>query len=72
MNQTMTESEIKLLQDARAIDTLTLAEAREQLAVYRKYKIWAGRYYGLDRRVQTLACREWVKQDVFGHTFTGQ
>ena len=65
----MTPREIELLDDKREISTLTKAEALEQLQVYCKYKIWAGRYFGLDNRVQALACREWVKADVFGATF---
>lgn len=66
----MTDKELVLLKDKRDTKALSLADAREQLAVYCKYKIWAGRYFGLNARVQDLACRQWVKEDVFGHTFT--
>ena len=67
----MTNQEIELLHDLRDINTLNKAEALAQLQVYRKYKIWAGRYYALNQRVQKLAVAQWVKEDVFGHTFTG-
>ena len=68
----ITDNERALLTDARDINTLTKAEALEQLQVYRRFKMWSSaRYYALDRHVQDLACHEWVKEDVFGHTFTG-
>jgi hypothetical protein len=65
----MTDREQQLLADKRDAKTLTLAEAREQLAVYCKYKIWAGKYFALNTRVQELACAAWVHEDVFGNTF---
>ena len=69
----ITDNEQVLLADVRDVNTLTRTEATEQLQVYRRFKMWgAARYYALDTRVQSLATAEWVREDVFGHTFTGK
>jgi hypothetical protein len=44
---------------------------KTQLAVIRAAKCWRGDYYAIDREVQKRTTRQWVLEDVFGHTFSG-
>ena len=70
--KTFTAEELDLLHDQREVKTLTHEEAKAQLMVWIKLKAWRSlRYLALDRHCQDLACRKWVREDVFGHTFTG-
>lgn len=65
----MTTDEI--IRDKRDVKTLTDAELKESLKFFTSNKIWAGRYFPLDHEMQQRATRRWVREDVFGHTFTG-
>lgn len=50
----------------KPVKEMTDAEIKERLNVTCSYKCWAGLYYELDHEQQARACRQWVKEDVFG------
>lgn len=62
---------IEAITDTRNVKEVPTEELKAQLEEMRKAKMWRGRYFAVDRELQDRATREWVKSDVFGHTFDG-
>jgi hypothetical protein len=44
---------------------------RAQLALFVQAKFWRGPYFEIERELHNRATWQWVREDVFGHTFTG-
>lgn len=59
------------IRDRRPVKELPTSELRQQLDLFIAAKIWNGRYVAVSREVQNRTTREWMRQDVFGHTFDG-
>ena len=60
------------IMDTRDVKTVPLAELKAQLAEFRAARLWQGRYFTVDREIQRRATQQWVREDVFGHTFDGK
>jgi hypothetical protein len=59
-----------ILSDTREPKDIPTPELAEMLRIIRAAKLWAGPYFKLDAEQQRRAVRAWVKEDVFGHTFS--
>jgi hypothetical protein len=47
------------------------AELLTAMAEIKKAKFWRGPYFTILAELDARAASEWVREDVFGHTFTG-
>lgn len=62
---------IEAIRDERDVKTVPTAELKATLNEFVTVKMWRGRYFAVKAEVQRRATYEWVKSDVFGHTFDG-
>lgn len=58
--------------DARPVKEIPTEILKQQLSLFVQHKCWgSSRFYTVRDEVQRRATAAWVREDVFGHTFTG-
>lgn len=60
---------VEAIRDTRNVREIPTPELKQQLFAFVAAKFWRGRYVAVDRELRNRATREWVREDVFGHTF---
>lgn len=63
---------MEAISDTRNVREISTPELKQQLSAFVAAKFWQRRYFAINKELQSRVTAEWVREDVFGHTFDGK